>query len=128
MIEVKKIPNKGRGIIATQHIPKGKLLEVAPVEVFQFEQKQSINETEVFKYYFVKPSEYSKSKDVKRYLIFGLASLCNHAEEPNARVEWVENEIGLWSHLIAQRDIEVGEEVTLFYTNIDEYSEANKFV
>ncbi|MGK7954302.1 MAG: hypothetical protein AB4063_03415 [Crocosphaera sp.] len=43
-------------------------------------------------------------------------------------MEWVENEVGLWSHLIAQKDIEVGEEVTLFYTNIDEYSEAKKFV
>lgn len=31
MIKVKKIPNKGRGIIATQHIPEGTLLEVAPV-------------------------------------------------------------------------------------------------
>lgn len=40
MIEVKKIPNKGRGIIATQHIPQGTLLEVAPVEVFPFEQKK----------------------------------------------------------------------------------------
>ncbi|WP_373536818.1 SET domain-containing protein-lysine N-methyltransferase [Microcoleus sp.] len=128
MIEVKKIHNKGRGIIATQHIPKGTLLEVAPVEAFQFEQKQSINETEVFKYYFVKPSEYSKSKDVKRYLIFGLASLCNHEKKPNARVEWIEDEIGLWSHLIAQKDINKGEEVTLFYTNIDEYINAYKFV
>lgn len=60
--------------------------------------------------------------------MFGLASFCNHAEKPNARVEWVENEVGLWSHLIAQKDIEVNEEVTLFYTNIDEYQQASKFV
>ncbi|MGB3513904.1 MAG: SET domain-containing protein-lysine N-methyltransferase [Microcoleaceae cyanobacterium] len=128
MIEVKKIPNKGRGIIATKYIPKGTLLEVAPVEVFPFEAKQSINETEVFKYYFVQPSEYGQSKDVKRYLIFGLASLCNHAEKPNVRVEWIENEIGLWSHLIALKDINKSEEITLFYTNIDEYVNADKFL
>lgn len=65
---------------------------------------------------------------MNRYLVFGLASFCNHAEKPNASVKWVENEIGLWSHLIAQKDIKEGEEVTLFYTNIDEYSEAEKFV
>jgi len=128
MIEVKKVLSKGRGIMATQDIPQGTLLEVAPVEIFPFEQKHRINETEVFKYYFVKPSEYGKSKNMNRYLVFGLASFCNHAEKPNASVKWVENEIGLWSHLIAQKDIKEGEEVTLFYTNIDEYSEAEKFV
>ncbi|NES70087.1 MAG: SET domain-containing protein [Okeania sp. SIO2D1] len=128
MIEVKKIPHKGRGIIATQDIPEGALLEVAPVEIFPFEPKQTIDETEIFKYYFVSPSEYSKSKNANRYLVFGLASFCNHAEKPNACVEWVENEVGLWAHLIADKDINKGEEVTLFYTNINEYSDAQKFV
>ena len=63
------------------------------------------------------------------YLVFGLASLCNHQEKPNAKVNWIENTIGLWSHLIENntlKDINKGEEVTLFYTNIDEYAE--KFV
>lgn len=128
MIEVKKIPNKGRGIMATQHIPEGTLLEVAPVEIFPFDSQETIDETGIFKYYFVSPLEYSKSHNVNRYLVFGLASFCNHAEKANARVEWVENEVGLWAHLIAQKDIKGGEEVTLFYTNIDEYSEAQKFV
>lgn len=31
MIEVKKVLSKGRGIMATQDIPQGTLLEVAPV-------------------------------------------------------------------------------------------------
>ena len=128
MIEVQKILNKGRGIIATQHIPQGTLVEVAPVEIFPFEPEQTIDEAGIFKYYFVSPLEYNKSQNVNRYLVFGLASFCNHAEKPNSRVEWVENEVGLWAHLIAQKDINKGEEVTLFYTNIDEYSEASKFV
>ena len=48
--------------------------------------------------------------------------------KPNARVEWVENEVGLWLHLIAQKDIKGGEEVTLFYTNIDQDTDAHKFI
>ncbi|NEN90496.1 MAG: SET domain-containing protein [Okeania sp. SIO3H1] len=128
MIEVKKIQNKGRGIMATQDIPQGTLMEVAPVEIFPFEPEQTIDETGIFKYYFVSPLEYDKSKNVNRYLVFGLASFCNHAEKPNSHVEWVENAVGLWAHLIAQKDIKEGEEVTLFYTNIDEYADAQKFV
>ncbi len=123
MIEVKEILGKGRGIVTTQNISQGTLLEVAPVSTFTHQQIISINETEVFKYYFVNPLEYGKSKNVGGYLVFGLASLCNHQEKPNARVNWVENKVGLWSHLIALQDIKDGEEVTLFYTNIDEYTE-----
>ncbi|NEO89726.1 MAG: SET domain-containing protein [Moorea sp. SIO3G5] len=130
MIEVKKISNKGRGVIATQDIPKETLIEVAPVGIFTFtlEQKSIIKETEIFKYYFVDSLEDGNSEKLKGYLVFGLASLCNHGENPNTYVKWIDDEIGLWSHLIAQKDIKVGEEVTLFYTNIDEYADAYKFV
>jgi len=126
-LKSKKLLTKGEEF-ATQHIPQGTLLEVASVEIFPFEPKETIDEAGIFKYYFVSPLEYSKTKNVNRYLVFGLASFCNHAEKPNARVEWVENEVGVWAHLIAQKDIQEGEEVTLFYTNIEEYSEANKFI
>lgn len=126
MIEVKEITGKGRGIIATQDLCQGTLLEVAPVSTFTHQQILNINKTEVFKYYFVNPLEYGKSDNVGGYIVFGLASLCNHQEQPNARVNWIKNTIGMWSHLIALKDIKRGEEVTLFYTNIDEYTE--KFV
>ena len=128
MIEVKKFSSKGRGIIATQNIPKDTLIEIAPVAVIPSEQGTITNQIEVFKYYFVQPSEYEKSDKVNVYLVFGLASLCNHSENSNARVDWKEDEIGWWSHLIAQEDIKEGEEVTLFYTNIDDYADAEKFV
>lgn len=128
MIEVQHIPNKGRGIIATDNIPEGTLLEVAPVASFPLEQVPNMNQTELFKYYFVRRLEYGKGNNVKGYLVFGLASLCNHKDKPNARVEWSEDEIGLWSRLIAEEYIKAGQEVTLFYTNIDEYADANNFV
>lgn len=128
MIKVKKFAGKGRGIIATENIPQGTLLEVSPVGVFPAEQRPIMNETEVFEYYFVQPVEYSQSKNVKGYFVFGLASLCNHTEEPNSYVDWIEDEVGLWSHLITKKDIQEGEEVTVFYTNIDEYPDADQFV
>ena len=128
MIAVKKIAGKGRGIITTEDITQGTLLEVAPVVVFPVEERAVVDKTELSKYYFVRSIEYAESKSVKGYIIFGLASLCNHREEPNSYVEWIENEVGVWSHLIAKKEIKEGEEVTMFYTNIDEYYDAKKFV
>ena len=91
------------------------------------EQLSIVKDTEVFRYYFVRSGEYRQSNQPSGYLVFGLASLCNHSKEANARVEWVNNEIGLWSHLVAKKDIQPGEEITLFYTNINEYLDACNF-
>jgi len=128
MIAVKRIAGKGRGIIATEDISSGTLIEVAPVGVFPAEQRPIVDKTDVFKYYFVQPGEYRQRKNAKGYFVFGLVSLCNHTEEPNSYVDWIEDEVGLWSHLTAKKDIKIGEEVTVFYTNIDEYADAEKFV
>ncbi|MDJ1181749.1 SET domain-containing protein-lysine N-methyltransferase [Roseofilum casamattae] len=121
MIEIKLFPQKGRGVIATELIHKGTLIEQSPVVVFPTEQRKIIDKTEVFRYYFVIPAEYSESKEVGGYLVFGLASFCNHSDTPNTRVDWVKNETGLWAHLLALEDIQPGAECLLFYTNVDEY-------
>ncbi|MDJ0555295.1 MAG: SET domain-containing protein-lysine N-methyltransferase [Microcoleaceae cyanobacterium MO_207.B10] len=92
------------------------------------EQLQILNDTKVLDYYFVQPSEYAATKKIKGYLVLGLASLCNHAEDPNSYVEWIEDEVGVWSHLLAKKDIKNGEEITLFYTNINEYPDGETFV
>lgn len=122
MIDIKNFPNKGRGVVATELISKGTLIEKAPVVSFPPEQRTILDKTEVFKYYFVIPSEYDRTKEVGGYLVFGVASFCNHSQKPNTHINWVEDEKGLWAYLIASQDIEAGEECLLFYTNIDEYS------
>ena len=128
MIEVKNIPPKGRGVVASVPIKEGDLIESAPVGPFPKEQWDAIRGTSIFKYCFVRPSEYQHESDSKGYLVFGLATLCNHSDQPNAYIKWVENELGLWAHLIAKADIEMDEEVSIFYTNISEYALANNFV
>ena len=122
MIDIKIFPKKGRGVVATEFIAKGTLIEKVPVVSFPAEQRLILDKTEVFKYYFVIPSEYDKTKEVGGYLVFGLASFCNHSETPNTHINWVEDERGLWAELIASQDIEAGKECLLFYTNINEYS------
>jgi SET domain-containing protein len=131
MIEVKQIQSKGRGIVATQDIAQGTLIEIAPVVSFPLQQIKplpNLHQTEIFKYYFVQPSEDDQSKNQNGYLAFGLVSLLNHTENPNTRINWIEDEVGLWSHLIADKEIKMGEEVTMYYGNIDEYNDAKQFV
>ncbi len=72
-------------------------------------QLEILNNRKVLDYYFVQPLEYATSKKMKGYLVLGLASLCNHAEDPNSYVEWIEYEVGVWSHLLAKKDIKNGE-------------------
>jgi len=124
MLKVKKFKGKGRGIVAIKSISKGTLIESAPASAFPAEERKVIDKTEIFKYYFVNPTEYKSmnNKEIKGYVVFGLSSLCNHAEHPNAKIEWRKDEVGLWADLIALQDILADEEVTVFYTNIDEYS------
>jgi SET domain-containing protein len=128
MIEVKYFPKKGRGIVATKPISKDTVIEVAPVGSFPAAQRPLMSNTEVFEYYFVILAEYEKSKNVGGHIVFGLSSLCNHSETPNAHIQWVKDEIGLWAHLIATKDIQPEEEVFVFYTNIDEYPLAHEFI
>lgn len=62
------------------------------------------------------------------HIVFGFSSLCNHSENPNACIKWTKDEIGLWAHLIALKDIQPEEEILVFYTNIDEYSLVHEFI
>lgn len=129
MIKVEKISGKGRCIVAKQDIPPGTLIEHAPVTAFSGTQRLLSNNGEIFQYFFVQPEEYNQRQNASDgYLVFGLSSLCSHHEHPNAYIEWLEDEVGWWADLIAKREIKPGEEVTLFYTNIDEYANISEFI
>ncbi len=129
MLRIDDVQGKGRGAIATQSVKRGDLIEAAPVCTLPPEQRKVIAETALSEYYFVMPTEYHSSKDqASGHIVFGLSSFCNHSGKPNARVDWISGEHGLWAHLTALEDIQVGEEVTICYTNLDEYPLATLFV
>jgi len=61
-------------------------------------------------------------------LAFGQLTFCNHSDHPNATIRWREDDIGPWAELEALQSIAAGEEITLFYTNISEYSAGDLFI
>lgn len=124
MLTLEKIPGKGRGIISTEMIPQKTVIEKAPAVAFPSEQLEGLRKTEIWQYCFVRPTEYNTQKNCARgYLIFGLSSLANHSEHPNTKIEWHEDDSGFRAELVAIQDIQPGEEVTMYYTNINDYSE-----
>jgi len=122
VLTVQDFPSKGRGVVATEAIAKDTLIERAPAASFPAEQRTIIDSTSIAKYYFVLPSEYEENKHVNGYFVFGLLSLCNHGDTPNAYIDWVKDDVSVWAHLIALQEIPAGTEILLLYTNADEYS------
>jgi hypothetical protein len=126
-ITVKLIPGKNRGVIANCSMLAGETIEIAPTVAVSHIDHNIVIGTKLFDYLFIKPQDY-KIKDSNSYLVFGLSSLCNHSQNPNTYIKWVDDEICSWAHLIALQNIEPGEEITLYYTNIDEYGNAPTFI
>lgn len=128
LIQVRSVAGKGRGIIAIGNIAAGSLIETAPAVEFPADERSTVDATSLFAHYFVDPQDYNSGPRARGYIVFGLSSLCNHAAGANARVEWHRDPVGLWAYLIASKNIQIGEEVTVFYTNIDEYSDSENYL
>ncbi len=121
LIQIQILPGKGRAVIANLTIEKGRLIESAPTKCFSAEDREIMKKTSAFTHCFVRADEYKQGKPCRGFMVFGLSSLCNHSNHPNARIEWEARETGVWANLVSLRDIEAGEEITLYYTDIEEY-------
>ena len=106
---------KGRVVQAVADVGEQRIIESSPAVELSLDDRRAIDGTSLFPYYFVRPDH------PEVYIIFGLASFCSHAEDPNAKVEWRRTEEGLWADLTTVRPIAAGEEVTLRYGNIEQY-------
>lgn len=131
MIRLARVPGKGRGLLASQDIAAGTVMERAPAVRLTDADRALVDQTALFAYTFVDPSQFAKADPAEGHaclLAFGQLTFCNHSEQPNAAVRWSEDAVGPWASLEALRPIAEGEEITLFYVNISEYSAADLFI
>lgn len=107
-LQVRATGRKGRGIFAARLIRTGEVLEVAPTA----EVTDDIRPGSPFDDFpFAHPEDPNRS-----LIVFGLASLMNHADEPNTETTVRrEKGIGWLVELRATREIASGEEVTRRY-------------
>ncbi|QDU62233.1 SET domain protein [Planctomycetes bacterium Pan216] len=106
LIEVRKIPGKGRGVVARRTIPKGVIFERCPVLVLPNDEIFPENGESKLSYYV-----FEWGKDTVA-LALGYGSLYNHSYSPNARYDDAGVQTKIFSAL---REIQAGEEITINY-------------
>jgi SET domain-containing protein len=105
-------PGRGRGLFAAAGIAEGEILERACTIHVSEKQTDALEDIlPLGDYYFRHPQS-----DDAGLIILGMASLCNHADQPNAHIRFEdEGEVGWVAVLHALRNIECGEEITYRY-------------
>ncbi len=105
-------PGRGRGLFAAEPIAAGEIIERACTVYIDAEQALRLDKMlPLGDFYFQHPL--SKEEGL---MVLGLASLCNHADDPNADVRFEDGgRCGWVAVLHALRDIPKGGEITYRY-------------
>ena len=104
--------NAGRGLFALADIAAGTVIDVAFSVPVTAEQSTILDDIHPIGDYPFQHPEDSEAGLV----LFGLISLCNHAEAPNAALRWRDGgAIGWLADLVALADIPAGAEITYRY-------------
>lgn len=111
-IEPRLSPGRGRGVFAVAPIEAGELIErvcaaeIPPEQCTALDRMQPIGD-----YYFQHPENPDAG-----LMLFGLVSLSNHSDDPNAEVRRVFTpDLGWTAELVALKPIPEGAEVTHKY-------------
>ncbi|MBU6474846.1 MAG: SET domain-containing protein-lysine N-methyltransferase [Alphaproteobacteria bacterium] len=120
---LKDTGHKGRGVFCTSDIRKGEILEVTPTLILNKPATEAIEDTVLGNYVF---RIGAISKALRKRLgitdttkccgvIMGVISYFNHAEDPNAEVEWDEHDGTLYHQVRALRRIPKNTEICTSY-------------
>ena len=96
----------GRGVFTSAPVPKGSVIELAPVILLSATDRQRIHQTRLHDYYYTWDGD-------RAAIALGYGSLYNHADRANAEFEL--DYAGQCIRFTALRDIAAGEEITTDY-------------
>jgi SET domain-containing protein len=112
-IKIVEIEGKGMGVVATDKISKGEIIEYAPLIILREKDSQFIDsrdKSDTLYHYFL------HQFDLKRNCIMlGYASIYNHSADPNAEIDYEPDPKLKYMVFRAIKDIEVNEEITWDY-------------
>ncbi|MBI3441962.1 MAG: SET domain-containing protein-lysine N-methyltransferase [Proteobacteria bacterium] len=120
---LRKTGAKGRGVYCTHSIAAGEVLEVTPAIILNEAATRHVDKTVLVNYTFItgkisrslRRSACLKRTGLSSSLVMGIASFCNHSENPNAEVEWEERNGTLYYILTATRRIPKNTEICTTY-------------
>ena len=117
LLKLVPIEGKGRGVVTTRPIKRGKLVEASPV--IRMKKRDRLDRSTVLSHY---PFEWNQPPYVQAFPL-GFAGLLNHSDEPNCKIEAdIKGEVLCTDAL---RDIKAGEELVWNY-GIDPWFEVAK--
>lgn len=119
---------KGKGTFAVQTIKKGAVIQRCPGLMIRAEDTPCVLDSGLFPYLLANPADYNLADKPSSYAVMlGSMTYCNHSDANNAVVQWAMTDLGLWFTLRALREVLTGEEVTMKYTNLDDYAHQAEF-
>ena len=107
-IEIKQSPLHGRGVFAAEKFKPGAVIEIAPLILLEAADKEFLQTTSLFNYYFLIDNE-----DTPAALGLGNSSLYNHSYTANAVYTVSLKDASLV--IKACKEIKPGDEITLNY-------------
>ena len=118
-VKIVEIKGKGRGVVATENIKLGEIIEVCPTIFISKEEAEFTKNSEVLKYYCLEQYAIGKS-----CVMLGYGSIYNHSKNPNADIEYNEEKPENYLTFRAIKDIKTGEEIVYDYefdNNVEEF-------
>jgi SET domain-containing protein len=107
LLKLVPIDGKGRGVVTTRAIKRGRLVEASPV--IKMKKRDRLDRSTVLSHY---PFEWNQPPYVQAFPL-GFAGLLNHSDTPNCKIESdIKGEV-LCTY--ALRDIAAGEELVWNY-------------
>ena len=114
-IKITEIKEKGLGVIATDNISLGEIIEYCPLIILGESDSQFIGDkSDTLRHYHLYQQKFNRN-----CIMLGYASLYNHSFEPNADIEYPDDPRAKYLIIKAVKEINAGEEITWNY-NFDD--------
>jgi SET domain-containing protein len=118
-IEYRKSSVHGLGVFAIEKIYKGEIIENAPVLTLPIEKGEITSLLIDYRFNWPSGTEWEE-----QVVALGYASLYNHSNDPNAYWYSVYDERIF--QFVASKDIEVGEEIFVYYGDVNYWNDGRK--
>lgn len=119
-IYVKTSPIHGLGVFASEKIYKDEIIEESPILTLPINKGDTSSILLDYRFNWPQGTEWEE-----QVVGLGFASLYNHSESPNAY--WISNNEKRTFSFIANRDIEIGEEILVWYGDISYWNDGRNY-